>query len=353
MDEENLRRAERLLREEFGTDWKKIAQELGGWELTHCAGRDLTSFMAFPERREGGKNTWRGNCSPEVVRKVISFVRQYLPFRKKEDFLLLDPMCGSGTARDAAEGMGLQSVQYDLNPEVENGLGGWDALKDEVEDCADMVFLHPPYHGIIKYSGNMWGKAHPDDLSRCENYEDFIDKLNLVMRKLFLSLRGQGFLALLVGDIRQKGEFHSIADDVMTLGTMKSWIVKGQFNCVSSSRAYSGRYPFVPITTEHLLLFQKEDVIQIPYSYRKTGVFLLLEQDGAELTWFALVCAAMEHLGGTASLQELYVIFADHPRAKKNKHYQEGLRAVIYEHRKHFQTNGRGTYRLKHMAQGG
>lgn len=350
MHEEELRRAEELLKKEFGSDWKKVVQELGTWELTHCAGRDLTSFMAFPERKEGGKNTWRGNCSPEVVRRIITFVRQSLPFRKKEDFLLLDPMCGSGTSHDVAESMGLRSVQYDLNPEVPNGQGGWNALRDEVKDCADMIFLHPPYHGIIKYSGYMWGKAHPDDLSRCENYEDFIEKLNMVIKKLFLSLRGQGFLALLVGDIRQKGMFHSIANDVMNIGTMKSWIVKGQFNCSSSTRTYSSRYPFIPITTEHLLLFQKENVIQFPFSYRKTGMFFLLEQDCTELTWFTMICAVMEHLGGTARLQELYEIFEDHPRARANKFYKERLRATIYEHRSHFQTNGRGLYRLKHMA---
>lgn len=350
MQEEELKRAEEILRKEFGAEWKKIVQEIGTWELTHCAGQELTSFLAFPERKEGGSNTWRGNCSPEVIRKIIAFVRKCLPFRKKEDFLLLDPMCGSGTSYDVSKNMGVRCVQYDLNPDLKEGRGGWNALKNEVEDCADLVFLHPPYHGIIKYSGNMWGKAHPDDLSRCEDYEDFIDKLNMVMKKLFLSLRGQGFLAMLVGDIRQKGKFHSIANDVMTLGTMKSWIVKGQFNCTSSTKTYSSRYPFIPITTEHLLLFQKENVIQIPYSYRKTGTFLLLEQDFKELTWFAMVCAAMEYLGGTAKLQELYDIYQNHPKAKKNKYYKERLRATIYEHRSYFQMNGRGTYRLKHMA---
>ena len=96
----------------------------------------------------------------------------------------------------------------------------------------------------------MWGKPHADDLSRCENYEDFIEKLNLVIKKMFFSLRSGGALALLVGDIRQKGEFHSIANDVMTMGTMKSWIVKAQFGCSSSGQSYHSRHPFIPIVTE-------------------------------------------------------------------------------------------------------
>ena len=108
-------------------------------------------------------------------------------------------MCGSGTSGDVAADLGIQCVQYDLHPELPCGLGGWNALKADVEDSADLVFLHPPYHSIIRYSGNMWGKPHADDLSRCDNYADFIEKLNHVIKKLFFSLRSGGVLALLVG----------------------------------------------------------------------------------------------------------------------------------------------------------
>lgn len=346
MYEKDLKRAERLLKNEFGSEWKKIVQTLGIWDLTHCAGYDLTSFMAYPERGQGGNNKWRGNCSPEVIRQIVRYVEECQRHRKKEDFVLLDPMCGSGTSGDVAKEMGVQCVQYDLNPELTCGRGGWNALTDEVEDSADLVFLHPPYHSIIRYSGNMWGKPHADDLSRCKTYADYIEKLNHVIKKLFFSLRSGGALALLVGDIRQKGEFHSIANDVMTIGTMKSWMVKAQFACSSSGRSYQARQSFIPIVTEHLLLFQKENVFQIPYSFRKSGIFYLRKQDSKALTWFHLVYAAMEHLGGTATLQQLYGILKEHPKAVKNGHYQARIRATIYEHPNDFHESSRGMYRL-------
>lgn len=176
MYEKELKRAERLLENEFGTEWKKIVQTLGVWDLTHCIGRDLTSFIAYPERGSGGSSNWQGNCSPEVIRQITQYVRECQTHRRKEDFLLLDPMCGSGTSGDVAADLGIQCVQYDLNPELPCGLGGWNALKDDVEDSADLVFLHPPYHSIIRYSGNMWGKPHADDLSRCDNYILFLRK---------------------------------------------------------------------------------------------------------------------------------------------------------------------------------
>lgn len=349
MYEKELERAARLLENEFGANWKKIIQTLGVWDLTHCAGRNLTSFMAYPERGNGGNNHWRGNCSPEIVRQIIRYVRECQTHRRREDFLLLDPMCGSGTSGDVASNLGIQCVQYDLNPELTCGVGGWNALKDDVKDSADLIFLHPPYHSIIRYSGNMWGKPHADDLSRCENYEDFIEKLNLVIKKMFFSLRSGGALALLVGDIRQKGEFHSIANDVMTIGTMKSWIVKAQFGCSSNGQIYHSRRPFIPIVTEHLLLFQKENVFQIPYFFRKGGIFCLRTQVSKALTWFHLICAVMEESGGILSLSQLYEELKEHPKSAKNKHYKERIRATIYEHRNVFLTNHRGLYRLSYM----
>ena len=66
----------------------------------------------------------------------------------------------------------------------------------------------------------MWGRPHEDDLSRCENYEDYIEKLNYVIKKLYFSLRQNGYLAILVGDIRQKGVFHSIAADMLHIGNI-------------------------------------------------------------------------------------------------------------------------------------
>ena len=76
VQESDLQRASKILRTEFGSDWKQIVQTLGTKELTHCVGQDLTSFMAFPERAEGGNNQWRGNCSPQVVAKLIQFVKK-------------------------------------------------------------------------------------------------------------------------------------------------------------------------------------------------------------------------------------------------------------------------------------
>ena len=152
MNEEMIRRAAAILEREFGQDWQGIAQELGTENLRKRVGKELTSFMAFPERGSGGDSQWRGNCSPEVVSSILRYVLDAKRYYGKatSQFTLLDPMSGSGTSKAAADRSGVRSILYDLNPAPAHGKGGWNALKDDVEDSADLVFFHPPYHNIIQ-----------------------------------------------------------------------------------------------------------------------------------------------------------------------------------------------------------
>lgn len=211
-----------------------------------------------------------------------------------------------------------------------------------------MIFFHPPYHDIIQYSGNMWGKPHPDDLSRCENYNDFLEKLNLCIRKFYMVLRKDGRLAVLVGDIRSKGEFYSIQHDMMRMGEFESFLVKGQFNCVSDGRRYEK--PFIPIVTEYMLLLHKKDVFMVPFHYSQNSCFSVAETDLTALTWHHLIRMTFEAAGGRMSLVELYAKLQNHPKAKKNEHFKERIRATIYEHKDQYIACGDGTYCLTYQV---
>ena len=304
--------------------------------------------MAFPDRGEEGNNKYRGNCSPKVVEAITKYVLDSKKYYGKDvsKFKLLDPMSGSGTSGFVAEKLGIESALYDLNPNPAKGLGNWNALKDDVNDSADLIFWHPPYDAIIKYSGNMWGKPHPDDLSRCENYEDFVEKMNFVVRKLYSALRNDGRLAILVGDIRERdrGGFHSMQKDLMRMGDFESFIVKGQFNCVSDNRIY--RSPFIPVVTEYLLVYHKNNPVIIPFSWVKTSEFSILEKDYSGLTWNHLVRSCIEYMGGEGKLSDIADLLQNHPKAKKNEHYRERIRATIYENKNDYINKGNGVYAL-------
>ena len=267
----------KLLEKAYGPQWKQIVQELGTEDLRKRVGKELTSFMAFPERGVGGDSQWRGNCSPEVIAATLKYVLECKRYDGKDisPFHFIDPMSGSGTSQSVADRFHIKASLYDLNPNPAFGKGNWNALKDDLDDSGDFIFLHPPYHSIIQYSGKVWGNPHKDDLSRCGSYSDFIEKLNAVIGKLFLALRKDGRLAVLVGDIRMKGQFHSIQSDMMKMGQLESFIVKAQYNCVSDNRTY--QKPFIPVVTEYLLLFHKENTLLIPFQMPQENVFKVIE----------------------------------------------------------------------------
>ena len=91
MNDDIRLKAMEILRQEFGEEWLPIVQALGTEDLRRRVGKDLTSFMAFPERGEGGKNTWRGNCSPRVIEAVVNYVLESKRYYGKdiEGFTLL------------------------------------------------------------------------------------------------------------------------------------------------------------------------------------------------------------------------------------------------------------------------
>lgn len=201
---------------------------------------------------------------------------------------------------------------------------------------------------LIPYSGNMWGTPHKDDLSRCSSYPEFVEKLNYIVQKLFMALRRDGRLAILVGDIRTKGSFYSMQHDLMRVGQMEAFIVKGQYNCVSDTRSY--KKPFIPVVTEYLLLFHKQDALFFPFAVRRETTVDLRKEDIPGLTWHHLIRLTMEELSGRAKLSDLGDRLAAHPKAKKNPHFRDRIRATAYEHPGQYISCGNGFYALNYAV---
>ena len=108
--------------------------------------------------------------------------------------------------------------------------------------------------------------------------------------------------------------------------------------------------PFIPITTEYILLFHKEDIFLIPFSKTLSSTFDVSKRDDITLTWHHLVRMTMEDMGGESELKELYARLADHPKAQKNKHYKDRIRATICEHKDQYLPCATGGYRLNYKV---
>lgn len=120
----------------------------------------------------------------------------------REKWLVVDPMCGSGTTLDVARDLNRKALGYDLQPTRED-IFRCDARKLPLESGkADFVFIDPPYSTHIKYSGLKECIGELDARSNRGYYaamEKVIAEINRV-------LKPDRCMALYVTDSAKKGQ---------------------------------------------------------------------------------------------------------------------------------------------------
>lgn len=275
------------------------------------------SILSFPERGRWGKSDWPGNCSGFVYRELFSWT-------KPKTFV--DPMAGSMTSIEVATELGIEAYGLDLH-------SGFNILKNRIIDVvgkeADLVFSHPPYGGQILFSGNVWGQAHPDDLSRCVSDDDFHDKLQLALLNQREATRSNGYYGILIGDWRRQGIYTSYQAEAiarMPKAELSAVVIKAQHNTSSSRRRY-GHMDLPMILHEYLILWKK----------RPASLFHVLkdlachQQQRLTGTWRSIIKMAMMQLGGKASLNEIYdVVFLASPdRVSNNVNWKAKVRQTL------------------------
>lgn len=203
------------------------------------------SWVSHPRRNpRWGNASYRGNCDGTLFKDLV---RWYSPES------VADPMVGSGTTRDVLKdlaGERLCSGDHWAGDLRE----GFDLLHDSMPGRYDLVWVHPPYWNIIRYSD------HPSDLSNMDDFEVYREALTASLRKCAERLRHRGRLAVLIGDVRRRGRYYCLAKEVMGLsglvGDLKSVIIKAQHNCASDGRRYA-RMTEPAIKHEYCLVFER------------------------------------------------------------------------------------------------
>ena len=299
--------------------------------------RKLTSIVSYPERGEGGNNRYRGNCSPKLIEDLIGF------FKPTE---ICDYMCGSGTTKAAADKCGIQSRLYDLH-------SGFDIMNSEIKERPEFIFWHPPYWDIIKYSDVMYKASDVQnrygydprklDLSRIPNWEQFVEAMNYAMMKQFASLEKGGRMAVLMGDIKKRGQLYSMLAEIIKPGTLENIIIKAQHNCFSDNTQYSGN--FIPILHEYVMIVRKDTPLLVPVIVAKEIKADIRDMAGA--TWRDVVAAVLEECTEAVTLTYLYEQIEPHKKAQNNKHWREKIRQTLQINPNHFHHTDRGMWVLK------
>ena len=116
--------------------------------------KDMCSVVSYPDRGPWGDSRYRGNCSGHLVKDLI------LRFGCQSVF---DPSEGGGTVRDVVTGIN-QYLKKDIEYEGRDLRQGWNLMTSPLPDKQyDLVWYHPPYWDIIRYSENRY------DLSNAAN----------------------------------------------------------------------------------------------------------------------------------------------------------------------------------------
>lgn len=146
---------------------------------------ELTSVVSYPERGSWGDAKFRGNTTGWLIKELIEF------YRPKS---VLDPMEGSGTTRDVCRELGVEYNGFDLSK-------GFDLYSSPLPAKRyDLIFWHPPYWDIIRYSDDS------RDMSNIRKFDEFMQKLFGGLERLSEYLTENGILVLLIGDVRKQGE---------------------------------------------------------------------------------------------------------------------------------------------------
>lgn len=295
----------------------------------------MHSIVSYPTRGSWGDSKWRGNASGHIYKDL---------FDQLKPRVFVDPMVGSGTSVEVAREMKIEAIGLDLHM-------GFNALSDSILQTvgkpADMIVSHPPYGGMIKYSGNVWGEqAHPDDLSHCASDEEFHTKMQLVLLNQREATIGGGYYGTLIGDWRRDGVYTSYQAELisrMPSDELAAVIIKAQHNCLSDSNSYASM-KLPRIMHEYLLLWRKKET-PILMVLRNLALTQAKRLAG---TWLNIVRTVLTGLGKSASLEVIYkaVETGAPDRLASNPHWKAKIRQILNQNTNIFSSVDRGVWAI-------
>lgn len=231
---------------------------------------EKTTVWNFKERGKWAthKGDYRGNCSPQVPRNLI------LKYTKEND-IVLDPFCGSGTSLIECKLLNRKGIGIDVNVEAlklaksrlnfeystvyEPKLVKADSTNLQkliLDEKIDFIFAHPPYADIIKYS-----KDIKEDISRL-NLQDFLNQMRLFSKECYRVLKKGKICSVLIGDIRKNKNVIPLGFYIMNIFintgfTLKEIIIKEQHNCTMTDYWENKNIDFYLLAHEYIFVLEK------------------------------------------------------------------------------------------------
>lgn len=290
-----------------------------------------STILSFPNRGPWGTSAYRGNCSGWLI---AFFIWKYKVKSMAELF------AGGGTGYDVCMDMGVPYIGIDLNPNpVRDGIISMDILDKEQElpegfYSADMVFAHPPYPSIqhVKYANSMWkdkgGELAQRDIQNM-SWEDGMKAVNHAVMRGYASMKPGAYEVVLVGDVRRKGQFHSMLQELIIPGQLEQVCVKLQHNTVSGRNTYSNGN-FIPLAHEMVVVIKKPSGYEIAFTLPKK--YCIDVRDSETSTWKDVVMAVLWKAGKVPVTNKyIYDAVKGHKKADKSHNVEAKIRQTLQQ----------------------
>jgi DNA modification methylase len=157
-----------------------------------------TTLWDYPSQHYGtetqGDPRYKG-ATPSYV--IWNLLKRYT----RENDLVVDPMCGSGTTIDVANDLKRQVRGFDLQPyrrDIEHGDARGLPLEDET---VDFVFMDPPYSTHLNYGDN------PNCIGKLDAAEEpYFEALDKVFAEAFRVMKDRRYMGVYISDTWRKRE---------------------------------------------------------------------------------------------------------------------------------------------------
>ena len=232
--------------------------------------------------------------------------------------------------------MGIRYTGIDLNPAPpRRDIVSMDIMDDSVElpagfYDADMVFAHPPYPSIhgIRYAGSMWkGKELADRDIQQMSWENGIQAVNHAILRAYSAMPAGSYEVVLVGEIRTRGEYHSMFRALALPGILHQTFVKMQHNTVSSGRTYSSS-DFAMTAHEMIAVIKKPGGYEI--AFVMPGRYAIDIRNSRTATWKDVVMSVIrESRQPFVTYQYVTDQVKDYEKAKSNNYLAEKIRQTF------------------------
>jgi hypothetical protein len=297
-------------------------------EIIETVIKNDTTILSFSERGPWGDPRYRGNCSGWVI---AYFLWKYGVKSMAELF------AGSGTGSDVCRDMGIAYTGIDLNPEpTRKDIISMDIMDDSIDLPpgfyeADMIFAHPPYPSIngIRYAGSMWkGKGLEEKDIQQMPWEKGMNAVNHAVLRGYSAMPAGSYEVVLVGEIRTKGEYHSMFRSLAIPGILHQTFIKMQHNTISMGRTYSSTSDYAMTGHEMIAVIKKPSGYEIAFVMPKR--YAIDIRNSRSATWKDVVMSVIrESRQPAVTYQYVTKQIEGYEKARTNNHLAEKIRQTL------------------------